>query len=100
MPGVQPYSTVTPLTPVATGTTAVQIGGALGIAARTVSFRSSKANAAVVIYLGDATVLSAPSGNIITDLQPGEMLFLDIRNTNLVWAVSASACVLYVTAYK
>jgi hypothetical protein len=66
---------------------------------RTVWLRAKKTNTAE-IYIGDVTVTSAPGGNIVMDLQPGEGIFFDITNPSLLYAVSAAAQTLYVAGME
>lgn len=97
MPVFQNYGTITYFT-TATGSTAKNLGTTTTTAptatqsfpARTCFIRAAKANSATV-WIGDATVTSTGTGNVLIDLQPGESIYLDINNLGLLWAASAAA---------
>lgn len=103
---VEPFGTITYQAILVTGSTAKNLqsqatGAFTGtpVSCRTVFLRNPKANTAAV-FIGDSTVTSAPGGNVIVDLQPGEGLFLNVGTISLFYAVSAAAQSLFVTAFK
>jgi hypothetical protein len=67
--------------------------------ARTVLLRSAKTNT-VAIWVGDSTVTTAGAGNVLLDLQPGEAVFLDIGNPNLLYVAASSSSTLYVSSME
>jgi len=73
-----------------TGTTSAPTASTAASSGRTLWIRAPKANTAAV-FIGDSTVTSVPGGNVLTDLQPGEGLFIDFSNLGTFWAVSAAA---------
>jgi hypothetical protein len=95
MPVVNPSSTVTMGAGIAV--TARQQLPNRG--ARTVLIRSAKTNT-VAVWLGDSTVTTAGAGNVLMDLQPGEAIFLDIGNSNLLYAAASSSSTIYVSGME
>jgi hypothetical protein len=67
--------------------------------ARTVLLRSAKTNT-VAIWIGDSTVTTTGGGNVLLDLQPGEAIFLDISNPNLLYAAASSSSTLFVSSME
>lgn len=93
---VNPHTQITSQTITAT-TSAAQCADN---GARTVFIRSAKANT-VTTYVGGSTVTNAGGGSVLVDLQPGEGIFYDIKNSNLLWVVAASAtAVIYVSVFE
>lgn len=95
MPVISPSGTITMHTTITTGAKAQLPSGA----GRTVFIRAAKANTATV-WLGDSTVTTSGGGKVFCDLQPGEMLILDIGNTNLLYSASAASQTLYVSSME
>lgn len=95
MPAISPAGAITMQTTITTGARAVLPT----TAARTVFLRAAKANTDTV-WLGDSTVTTAGAGKVFCDLQPGEMLILDLSNTNLLYSASAAPQTLYVSSME
>ena len=94
---VNPHSQLTPVTLTGTGSAQQMPDNS----ARTVFIRGAKANT-TTLYIGSAnSVTAAGAGAVVVDLQPGEGIFMDIKNSNMLWYIAASASpVAYVTVFE
>jgi hypothetical protein len=95
MPVISPAGTITMQTTITTGARA-QLPS---VAARSILLRAAKANTNTV-WIGDSTVTTTGGGKVMLDLQPGEALFLDIGNANLLYSASAASQTLYVSSME
>lgn len=64
---------------------------------RTVVLRSDKTNTAT-IWVGGSTVTTAGAGTVLVDLQPGELISLDLNNSSLLYVAAGSSQKLYASA--
>lgn len=95
MPVVSPASSVT----MAAGIAVTARQQLPSRAARTVFLRSAKTNT-VAIWIGGSDVTTAGAGTVLMDLQPGEGVFIDIGNSNLLYAAASSSSTLYVSGLE